>query len=140
MWGWTGGYTRIDWKGGDNMCRDELGCITENKNDIYFLFETEEWNGSKIESMTSSHIINTLIMLQRRCNEFKTNYELFVIDNMDNKLLVPKDNIETLAKKDAESWIIETPIYIALMEELEKRGLEKYFDIIMERLLSTQNS
>lgn len=103
--------------------------------DIHFLFETEKWNGTKLNNMTSSHIINTLLMLQRRCNEFKLNYELFVIDNMNNNLLIPKDNIDTLAKKDAESWIIETPIYIALMEELEKRGLEKYFDTVMERAL-----
>lgn len=85
--------------------------------------------------MTSSHIINTLLMLQRRCGEFKLNYELFVIDNMNNTLLVPKDNIKDLAKKDAESWIIETPIYIALMEELEKRKLDDYFDTVMERML-----
>lgn len=107
----------------------------DRDRDIHFLFETEKWNGTKLNNMTSSHIINTLLMLQRRCNEFKLNYELFVIDNMNNNLLIPKDNIDTLAKKDAESWIIETPIYIALMEELEKRGLEKYFDTVMERAL-----
>ena len=117
------------------MCRDELGCYAEEKKDIYFLFEKDQWNGTKLENMTSSHIINTLLMLQRRANEFKLQYELFVIDNMNNTLLVPKDDIDILAKKDAESWIIETPIYIALMEELENRGLEKYFDKVMERML-----
>lgn len=118
------------------MYKDDLGCCTEDRNsDIHFLFETDQWNGSKIGDMTSSHIINTLLMLQRRCGEFKLNYELFVIDNMNNTLLVPKDNIKDLAKKDAESWIIETPIYIALMEELEKRKLDDYFDTVMERML-----
>lgn len=107
----------------------------DRDRDIHFLFEDKKWNGSSIDKMTNSHIINTLLMLQRRCNEFKLNYELFVIDNMNNKLLVPKDNIETLAKRPAEDWIIETPIYIALMEELEKRGLEKYFDTVMDRAL-----
>lgn len=126
---YRGEYTICSWKGGDKMEYED------RDRDIHFLFETEKWNGTKLSNMTSSHIINTLLMLQRRCNEFKLNYELFVIDNMNNTLLVPKDNIDTLSKKDAESWIIETPIYIALMEELEKRGLEKYFDTVMERVL-----
>ncbi len=139
MWGWTGGYTRIDWKGGDNMCRDEYVDDSRDR-DIHFLFEDKKWNGLKIEDMTNSHIINTLLMLERRATEFKQNYELFVIDNMNNKLLVPKDNIKTLAKRPAEDWIIETPIYIALMEELEKRGLSEYFDIICERFSNTQNN
>lgn len=103
-------------------------------NDIHFLFEEEKWNGSRIDKMTSSHIINTLLMLRRRASEFKLNYELFVIDNMNNTLLVPKDDITDLSKKDALSWIIETPIYIALLEELECRGLEDYFDMVISRV------
>ena len=103
-------------------------------NDINFLFEEEKWNGSRIEKMASSHIINTLLMLRRRASEFKLNYELFVIDNMYNNLLVPKDDITDLSKKDALSWIIETPIYLALLEELECRGLEDYFDMVISRV------
>ena len=103
-------------------------------NDIHFLFEEEKWNGSRIDKMASSHIINTLLMLRRRASEFKLNYELFVIDNMDNNLLVPRDDINDLSKKDALSWIIETPIYLALLEELECRGLEDYFDMVISRV------
>lgn len=107
----------------------------EESKDIHFLFDRTKWCGRKIKDMTSSHIINTLLMLQRRSQEFKIQYELFVIDNMNNDLLIPKDNIDDLAKKDPGSWIIETPIYIALMEELEARGLENYFDTVMLRVL-----
>ena len=103
-------------------------------NDIHFLFEEEKWNGSRIDKMASSHIINTLLMLRRRASEFKLNYELFVIDNMDNNLLLPRDDINDLSKKDALSWIIETPIYLALLEELECRGLEDYFDMVISRV------
>lgn len=69
----------------------------------------------------------------RRANESKLNYELFVIDNMNNDLLVPKDDIKKLAPRPANDWVIETPIYLALMEELEKRGLADYFDLVIER-------
>ena len=106
----------------------------DRDRDIHFLFEIEKWNGIKIEKMANSHIINTLLMLRRRALEFKTNYELFVIDNMNNTLLVPRDDINDLSKKDALSWIIETPIYLALLEELEYRGLEDYFDTVVSRV------
>lgn len=106
--------------------------VNETK-DIYFLFDTEEWYKQKIKDMTSSHIINTLLMLRRRAKEYKLNYELFVIDNMNNTLLVPRDNIKKLSARSAEDWIIETPIYVALIEELEKRKLADYFDLVIER-------
>lgn len=125
--GYRGGYTICSWKGGEKMEYED------RDRDIHFLFEDKKWNGSSIDKMTNSHIINTLLMLRRRALEFKQNYELFVIDNMDNKLLIPRDNIKDLLKKDAESWIIETPIYIALLEELEKRKLADYYDVILER-------
>lgn len=106
----------------------------DTDRDIHFLFETDNWNGNKIEDMTSSHIINSALMLLKRANEFKLNYELFVIDNSDNKLLVPKDNIEDLAKLDATNWIKTTPIFIAFTKELAKRKLLSYFDIVLSRL------
>jgi len=102
--------------------------------DIHFLYEDKKWNGNTIEKMANSHIINTLLMLRRRAGEFKLNYEMFVVDNMNDKLLVPKDDINYLVKKDPLSWIIETPIYIALIEELEYRELDDYFDSVVERV------
>lgn len=104
------------------------------ERDIYFLFNKEMWCNRKIEDMSSSHIINTLLMLKRRASEFKLNYELFVIDNMNNDLLVPKDDINKLAPRPATDWVIETPIYTALLEELEKRKLADYFDLVVERI------
>lgn len=102
--------------------------------DIHFLFDKQKWGNQKIEDMTSSHIINTLLMLKRRASEFKLNYELFIIDKMNNDLLVPKDDINKLAPRPANDWIIETPIYVALLEELEKRKLADYFDLVVERI------
>ena len=111
------------------------GYIDDSKDrDIHFIFEEHNWNGRKIEDMQSSHIINTLLMLRRRATEFKLNYELFIIDNMHNELLVPKDEINIVSQMDADSWIIETPIYLSLLEELEDRGLADYFDTVVERV------
>lgn len=132
---YRGGYTIQHWMGGERPMAEEYEYIDESKNrDIHFLFDKEKWCGRKIEDMTSSHIINTLLMLRRRTNEFKLNYELFVIDNMNNDLLVPKDDINKLAPRPANDWIIETPIYVALLEELEKRKLADYFDLVVERI------
>lgn len=106
----------------------------DTDRDIHFLFETDNWNGKSIKDMTSSHIINSALMLLKRANEFKLNYELFVIDNVDNKLLVPKDNIEELAKLDAVTWVKTTPIYIAFIKELAIRKILPYFNIVLTRM------
>lgn len=127
---YNGGYTILPWKGSEKLMTNEH--IDESK-DIHFLFDKQKWCDKRISDMTSSHIINTLLMLRRRANEFKLNYELFVIDNMNNNLLVPKDDINRLAPRPANDWIIETPIYVALLEEIEKRKLDDYFDLVIER-------
>ena len=46
----------------------------DTDRDIHFLFETNTWNGNKIKDMTSSHIINSALMLLKRATEFKLNY------------------------------------------------------------------
>lgn len=109
-------------------------CDGGRDKDIHFLFETDNWNGTNIKDMTSSHIINSALMLLKRATEFKLNYELFVIDNSNNKILVPKDNIEDLAKEDATSWVKTTPIFVAFTKELAIRKLLGYFNIVLERL------
>lgn len=106
----------------------------DTDRDIHFLFEIDNWNGKSVKDMTSSHIINSALMLLKRATEFKLNYELFVLDNANNKLLIPKDNIEELAKKDATEWIKTTPIFVAFVKELTVRKQLAYFNIVLERL------
>lgn len=105
----------------------------DDTRDIHFLFETDNWNGRSIKDMTSSHIINSTLMLLKRANEFKLNYELFVIDHSNDKLLKPITDIDTLASMDASVWIKTTPIFIAFLKELGVRGLLSYFDIVLKR-------
>lgn len=109
----------------------------EDRN-ITFLFETEKWNGDKVSKMDSSHIINTLLMLERKSNRYKTNYELFVIDHSNDAMLVPKDNINDLVKMDSRDWIKTTPIYKALYAELESRNLTEYFETIKFRFATQE--
>lgn len=100
---------------------------------VKFLFEIEKWNGQLIEKMQSSHIVNTILMLLRKSSKFKLDYELFVIDHTNDKLLIPVDNIEDIAKMDSEAWIKTTPIFLALTRELAKRRLLPYLDVILDR-------
>lgn len=123
-------------KGVNNMSEPYLNRYNreDTSKDIHFLFETDNWNGTPIKEMTSSHIINTILMLLKRANEFKLKHELFVIDNMNGKLLVPKDNIEDLAKLDAKEWIKNTPVMMAFIKELDARSLLSYFEIVSSRI------
>lgn len=111
----------------------------EDRN-ITFLFETEKWNGDKVSKMDSSHIINTLLMLERKSNRYKTNYELFVIDHSNDTMLAPKDNINDLVKMDSRDWIKTTPIYKALYAELESRNLTEYFETIKFRFATQEEA
>lgn len=115
------------------MKMNEYGEYCEDNKDIHFLFETDNWNGKKIKDMTSSHIINSVLLLLRKATDFKLNYELFVIDNSNNKLLKPVDNIDDLAVMEAKTWIKTTPIFIAFLKELGTRKLLSYFEIVLAR-------
>lgn len=115
-----------------SMCRNDYDM--EENRDIHFLFEKEKCNCTKIENMESSHIINTLLMLNRRAMNYKLNYELFVIDHSKDNLLVPKDNIYELAKINPSDWICTTPIYVSLVKELDSRGLLNYYNTVKERI------
>ena len=106
----------------------------DGDTDIHFLFETEKWNNTLIKNMETSHIINSALMLLRRANEFKLNYELFLIDHKDGKLLKTVDDINDIAKMNAEIWIKTTPIFTSFLKELSVRNLLTYFDIVLGRI------
>ena len=112
----------------------------DGDTDIHFLFETEKWNGTLVKDMETSHIINSALMLLRRANEFKLNYELFLIDHKDGKLLKTVDDINEIAKMDAETWVKTTPIFVAFLKELSVRNLLSYFDIVLDRIAKSKEN
>jgi len=103
-----------------------------DKFDISTLFETESWNYNKIKDMKSSHIINTLLMLRRNAEDYKRQYEYFLIDNRDGKMLTTIDDIGRIAKREAQEWIVEVPVFKSLLEELKNRQLDGYYDILVK--------
>lgn len=121
------------------MRMNEYGEYCEDNKDIHFLFETKTWNGKSISDMSSSHIINSALMLLRKSTTFKLNYELFVIDHSNDNLLRPVDSIEELATMDARTWIKTTPIFIAFLKELGTRKLLSYFEIVLDRTEKEMN-
>ena len=84
--------------------------------------------------MKSSYIINTILMLERKASMYKTNYEMWIIDNTDNtSMKVPRDKLSDIMATSALDWIISTPIFVALMEEIQNRGLMGFLNIVRER-------
>ena len=112
----------------------------DENRDVSFLYEEKKWNGKEIKNMDSSHIVNTLLMLERKANRYKTNYELFVIDHSNGTMLVPKDNINELININPLNWIKTTPIYEALYTELGNRGLINYYETVRTRFLDEEES
>lgn len=117
---------------------DIMAMIRPEYNDEYddsvdFLFETEKWNGSRISNMKSSYIINTVLMLERKASMYKTNYVMWIIDNTNNdNMKVPKDSAKDIMKMNALDWICSTPVFGALMDELENRDLVNVLDMVRE--------
>ena len=110
------------------------------ENDVSFLFSKDKWNGTNIKNMDSSHIINTLLMLERKSGRYKTNYELFIIDHINEGILVPRDSIDDIVNMNSVDWIKTTPIYHALNDELFKRGLLSYFHTVQKRFENNEES
>lgn len=84
------------------------------------------WNGNLISEMSSYHIINTLKFLQERADDFKMQYELYLLESEEWPIKMSDAEISKIIEMDTQQFIKDTPIWKALLEELKVRNLYDY--------------
>ena len=104
----------------------------EDVNDVHFLYKTT-WNGRNVSDLTSSHIINILLLLEREASKNKTAFEMYLLDFKEDELIKTKYSLIDIAKLSITEWLESLPIYKALIAELETRNLKEYFEIVKAR-------
>lgn len=84
-------------------------------------------------------LIEKTIDLIKDKEKLKQELEFYILDNKNEvktykKLFgSKKDALITLAKQNTDEWLKDLPIYNAYMEEITKRNLNEYLDILLER-------
>lgn len=104
----------------------------EDVNDVHFLYKTT-WDGRNVSDLTSSHIINILLLLEREASKNKTAFEMYLLDFKEDELIKTKYSLIDIAKLSITEWLESLPIYKALIAELETRNLKEYFEIVKAR-------
>lgn len=96
----------------------------------------------KPSEMTNSHLINTVLYLERNAAAIKTQTDLELADNMQENILsiTGLDNPENIRNEiarvwaqDPIEWMHKTTIYQALMVEINEREISDLLEIIRER-------
>lgn len=100
--------------------------------DMHFLYKTN-WNNHELSEMSNSHLVNTMMYIWKNRLKWKMDFELFVLDHSDDELLKPIISLAELASMNIDDWIKSTPIYQAIKNELEKRELFNYYEIVRAR-------
>ena len=103
------------------------------------LFDEKEYKGREIEKLKNDILIKAIINLIDNASDKKEEFELELLN--DEKQLKKyksifkfKDTfILELARRDAIDWVKELPLYKALVNEVKKRKLDKYLEIVLER-------
>lgn len=107
-------------------------CMCEEESP-YFLYE-DNWRTKDISSMDDGHLINTVMMLEKRAMEYKEQFEIYLLGTRrSHPVLEPKFDLMEIARMDEKTWLESTPIYKKLIEELNKRDLGEYLTIVKER-------
>lgn len=106
--------------------------IPTEDNSVEFMYKNN-WFDRELKTLSNSHLINIALRLDRDAKKNKDNYELFLLDNQDNKMLKPIDDLIEIAKMDEIAWLQSTPLYQAIEKEISERKLTEYFAIRLER-------
>lgn len=100
--------------------------------DIHLLYKTT-WGGTKMSDLSSSHIINILLKLERDVLRNKTAFEIYLVDLKEDAFTKPKYDLMEIAKMSPKDWLESLPVYKELIKELEARNLKDYYEVVKAR-------
>ena len=103
--------------------------MSDLKRTIDQLGSFTHWNGNLIGEMSTYHIINTLKYIIEKADDYKMQYELYLIECPNWPLKTAVEDIEKLVSTDTQEWIKTTPIWKSLLEELSNRNMLEYAKI-----------
>lgn len=108
-------------------------------NIIDKLYDDERYEGELIKNMENSDLIEAVVDLRKNAKDKKLKVECYFLDNKKEikkyKTLfqAKKDFLLNLAKTETMEWLEDLPLYDALVNEIVKRELGNYLDIVLER-------
>lgn len=91
------------------------------------------------EDWQDTRLIEKTIDLIKDKERLKQELEFYILDNKNEvktykKLFgSKKDALLNLAKQDTDEWLQDLPYYQALIDEINKRNLNEYFEILLIR-------
>ena len=97
------------------------------------------YNEELDEDIKDTALIEKAVDLIKDKEKLKEELEFYILSHKNEvktykKLFgSKKDTLITLAKQNTDEWLKDLPIYNAYMEEITKRNLNEYLDILLER-------
>lgn len=84
------------------------------------------WNDNPIGKMDTYHIINTLKYIVQKAEDYKTQYELYLMETVEWPMRLNEKDLKDVINMDVQEWIKTTPIWRGLTNELEVRNMLDY--------------
>lgn len=87
------------------------------------------WHDNLIGEMSTYYIINALNYIARQADDYKMQYELYLMESPDWPMKTSAKDIADIVEMDTQEWIRNTPIWKAFVEELSQRNMLDYAKI-----------